>query len=100
MFLWEVCLFPLGYKLRYAIVDRWGGLGATRVKIMTLSVSSRTMGTSVLGRRAKTWRSGRTTIPFRNEEKVLADAPHLPLWVKYTRYGKTYPAGEIIAVVN
>jgi len=91
----------LGYKLRYAIVDRWGGHGTTRVKPMTLSVSSRTTEVSVLGKRdvykVAIWPDDNS---FQIDEKVLADGPHFPLWVKYTRDGKTYPPSEVVAIID
>jgi len=37
---------------------------------------------------------------FRIREKVLAESPHFPVWVEYTRDGKTYPPSEVIAVVS
>lgn len=91
----------VGYKLRYAMVDRWGGHGTTRVKPMTLSVSSRTTEISVLGKhdvyKLAIWPDDNS---FRIDEKVLADGPHFPLWVKYTREGKTYPPSEVVIIVD
>jgi hypothetical protein len=91
----------VGYKTRYAIVDRWGGHGSTRLKTVTLSVSKRTTENTPFGRH------GIYEVlikpddgSFQIEEKVLAQAPHFPVRVIYTRDGKTYPASEVIAVVS
>jgi hypothetical protein len=98
-----VAALPLavGYRTRYAIVDRWGGNGASRVKAVVLSVGKRTTEqTSV----------GKVDIyellikpdddSFQIREKVLAESPHFPLRVEYTRDGKPYPPSEVIAMIS
>jgi hypothetical protein len=90
----------IGYKTRYAIVDRWGGHGSTRVKTVTLSVSKRTTENTLFGRH------GIYEVlikpddgSFQISEKVLVRRPHFPVRVEYTREGKTYPVSEVVAVV-
>jgi hypothetical protein len=97
-----VARLPLavGYKMRYAIVDRWGGHGSTRVKAMTLSVSNRShKNTAALG---EVEMYDVLIKPddgsFQICEEVFASGPHFPVRVEYTREGKTYPASEVIAV--
>ena len=95
-----VARLPLtvGYKKHYAIVDRWGGHASTRVKAMTLSVSSQSQ---------KTTPTGMLDVyevlirpddgSFQISEQVFARGPHFPVRVEYTRDGKTYPASEVIS---
>jgi len=91
----------VGYKTRYAVVDRWGGHGSTRVKTVTLSVSKRTIENTPFGRH------GLYEVlikpddgSFQIREKVLVQTPHFPVRVEYTRDGNTYPASEVLAVVS
>jgi hypothetical protein len=90
-----------GYKLRYAVVDRWGGHEASRVKTVILSVLEKSTEDTSIGRREiyeLLIRSEDNS--FRIKEKVLAESPHYPVWVEYTRDGKTYPASEVILLVD
>jgi hypothetical protein len=66
----------VGYQKRYAIVDRWGGHGGTRLKMVTLSVPKRTTEYTSLGKR--------------DIYDVLIK----------TDDGKTYPASEVSAIVS
>jgi len=91
----------VGYKTRYAIVDRWSGHGSTRVKTVTLSESKRTTENTPFGKHD----TYEVLIKpddgsFQIREKVLAQTPHFPVRVEYTRDGKTYPASEVVAVVS
>lgn len=98
-----VASLPLtvGYKKRYAIVDRWGGYGSTRVKTVTLSVSERATEDTSLGRRdIYDVLIKPDDGSFQIKAKVLVQNPHYPVRVEYTRDGKTYPASEVSAVVN
>jgi hypothetical protein len=98
-----VASLPLavGYKKRYAIVDRWGGHGSTRVKTVTLCVSERATEDTSLGKRdIYDVLIKPDDGSFQIKEKVLAQNPHFPVRVEYTRDGKTYPASEVWAVVN
>jgi hypothetical protein len=90
-----------GYKTRYAVVDRWGGHGSGRVKAVTLSVSKMSTDNTSLGEREiYELLIKAEDDSFRIREKVLAESPHFPVWVEYTRDGKTYPPSEVIAVVS
>jgi len=89
----------LGYRVRYTIVDRWSGRGANRVKTVTLSVLRRSMENTSLGRRE----IYQLVIEaedgsFQIKENVLADDPHYPVRVEYTRDRKTYPASEVVSL--
>jgi hypothetical protein len=98
-----VARLPLtvGYKTHYAIVDRWGGHGSTRVKAMTLSVSSRVNKDTALGKLDVYEVLIRPDDgSFQVREEVFAHGPHFPVRVEYTREGKTYPASEVIAFVS
>jgi hypothetical protein len=98
-----VARLPLtvGYKTHYAIVDRWGGHGSTRVKAMTLSVSNRFQKNTALGRLELYEVLIRPEDgSFQISEEVFARAPHFPVRVEYTREGKTYPASEVIAFAS
>lgn len=98
-----VARLPLsvGYKMRYAIVDRWGGQSSTRVKAMTLSVSNRFQKNTSMGSLEVYELLIRPDDgSFQISEQVLAHAPHFPVWVEYTREGKTNPASEVIAFVS
>lgn len=91
----------VGYRKRYAIVDRWCGHGATRLKMVTLSVLQRAIEDTSLGKRdVYDLAINPDDRSFQIKEKVLAESPHLPVRVEYTRDGKTYPASEVIAVVS
>jgi hypothetical protein len=90
-----------GYETRYVIVDRWGGHGSGRVKAVTLSVSKISVDNTSLGEREICELLIKAADnSFRIREKVLTESPHFPVWVEYTRDGKTYPASEVIAVVS
>ncbi|MGH9828092.1 MAG: hypothetical protein ACREDR_33130 [Blastocatellia bacterium] len=98
-----VAMLPLkrGYKVQYSIVDGWGGHRGTRVKAVTLSV---------LGQITKDTHLGKRSVynvlikpdddSFRIREEVLAESPHLPVSVEFTRDGKTYPMSEVIGVAS
>lgn len=89
------------YKLRYSIVDRWSGREASRVKTLTLSVLQKSTEDTSIGRREiyeLLIRSEDNS--FQIKEKVLAESPHYPVWVEYIRDGKTYPASEVISLVD
>jgi hypothetical protein len=91
----------VGYKTRYAIVDRWGGHCDTRVKKVTLFVSKRTIEDTALGKHDIYELVIRPDDDsFLVREKVFAESPHFPVWVEYTRDGKTYPVSVVIAVVS
>lgn len=91
----------VGYTVRYAIVDRWGGHGATRVKTVTLSVLQRITEDTLLGKQDiyQVLLRGDDD-SFQIKEKVLAKSPHFPISVEYTREGKTYPKSEVITIVS
>jgi hypothetical protein len=98
-----VARLPLtaGYKTRYAIVDRWGGHGSTRVKTITLSVSKRAIRDTALGKLAiyeVLISPGDGSFQIR--EEVFVEGPHFPVRVEYTREGKTYPASEVVVFVS
>lgn len=98
-----VARLPLavGYKTHYAIVDRWGGHGSTRIKATTLSVSNQFQKNTALGRLEVYDVLIRPDDgSFQISEQVFARAPHFPLRVEYTREGKMYPASEVIAFVS
>ena len=98
-----VARLPLavGYKKHYAIVDRWGSHGSTRVKAMTLSVSNQFQKNSAMGRLAVYEVLIRPDDgSFQIREQVFARGPHFPVRVEYTREGKTYPASEVIAFAD
>ena len=98
-----VARLPLavGYKTHYAIVDRWGGHGSTRVKAMTLSVSNQFQKNTALGKLEVYDVLIRPDDgSFQISEQVFARGPHFPVRVEYTREGKTYPASEVIAFVS
>jgi hypothetical protein len=98
-----VARLPLavGYKTHYAIVDRWGGHGSTRVKAMTLSVANQFQKNTPLGMRDVYDVLIRPDDgSFQISEQVFARGPHFPVRVQYTREGKTYPASEVIAFVS
>lgn len=89
------------YKVRYAIIDRWGGHDSGRIKTVTLSVLKRSTEETSLGK------LGIYDIliradddSFQIREKVLAEGPHYPVRVEYTREGKTYPASEVVSLVT
>lgn len=98
-----VARLPLavGYKTQYAIVDRWGGHGRTRVKAMTLSVSSQFHRNTALGSLEVYDVLIRPDDgSFQITEQVFARGPHFPVRVEYRREGKMYPASEVIAFVS
>src|SRR5215469_263227 len=98
-----VARLPLavGYKTHYAIVDRWGGHGSTRVKAMTLYVSNQSQKNTALGRLEVYDVLIRPDDgSFQISEQVFTRGPHFPVRVEYTREGKTYPASEVIAFVS
>jgi len=90
----------MGYQLRYHIVDRWDGQGASRLKAVTLSV---------LGRRTEETKLGRRDVfvvqvkpedrSFQITEDVLAAAPHFPVGMEYVR-GKLKVRSEVIALTT
>ena len=87
------------YKIRYAVIDRWGGHGSGRAKPVTLSVLNRSTGETPLGKRAIYDILIRAEDDsFQIKEKVLAENPHYPVRVEYTRDGKTYPASEVVSM--
>ena len=91
----------IGYKKHYAIVDRWGGHGSTRVKTVTLSVSHQFQKNTALGRLEVYDVLIRPDDgSFQIREQVFARSPHFPVRVEYTREGKTYPASEVIAFAS
>jgi hypothetical protein len=91
----------IGYKKHYAIVDRWGGHGSTRVKAVTLSVSNRFPKNTALGNLEVYEVLIRPDDgSFQIREQVLARGPHFPVRVEYSRDGKTYPVSEVIAFVS
>lgn len=90
-----------GYKARYAIVDRWGGYEISRVKTITLAVVKTSTENTSLGRRE----IYKILIhpeddSFQIKEIVLAESPHYPVRVEYTREGKTFPASEVLALTS
>ena len=90
-----------GYKIQYFIVDRWSGNGSTRLKRITLSVLDRANENTLLGQRdildvlIKPEDGS-----FQIKEKILAQMPHFPVKVEYTREGKTYPPSEVVAIIH
>jgi hypothetical protein len=91
----------VGYKTQYMLVDRWGGHDSSRVKMVTLSVSRKMTENTAMGRHDLYEVFIRPDDnSFRIKEKVFAESPHFPVWVEYTRAGKTYPASEVIAMVK
>jgi len=90
-----------GYKARYAIVDRWGGHDKGRVKTITLTVIRKSIEHTPLGRREiYEILIQPEDDSFRIKEKVLAESPHYPLRVEYTREGKTFPASEVLSLAS
>ena len=98
-----VASLPLavGYKKRYAIVDRWAGHGSTRVKTLSLSVSEKATKDTALGKREVFELSiSPDDNSFQIRERVLVESPHFPVWVEYRRDGKTYPISEVTSIVS
>jgi hypothetical protein len=93
--------FAVGYRTRYAIVDRWGGHGASRVKAVALSVGKRATEQTSLGQLdIYELLIQPDDDSFQIREKVLANSPHFPVRVEYTRNGKVYPPSEVIAMTS
>lgn len=91
----------VGYRTRYAIVDRWGAHGASRVKAVVLSVGKRTTEQTSLGKLdiyELLIRPDDDSLQIR--EKVLAESPHFPVRVEYTRDGKAYSPSEVTAMTS
>ena len=90
-----------GYKARYAIVDRWSGHDRSRVKTITLSVLKTSIENTSLGRREiYEILIQPEDDSFQIKEKVLAEPPHYPVRVEYTREGKTFPASEVLSLAS
>jgi hypothetical protein len=90
-----------GYRIRYAMVDRWSGHEKSRLKTVTLAVLKRSTEDTSLGRREiYEILIQPEDYSFEIRERVLAGGPHYPVRVEYTRAGKTYPASEVISLMN
>jgi len=90
-----------GYNVRYRIVDRWSGHESTRVKMVTLEVLKKAVEDTSLGRReVYELLIKPQDNSFQIKERVLVESPHYPVWVEYTREGKTYPVSEVASLVT
>ena len=80
----------LGYTTRYQLVDRWSGEGSARLKTVTLSVLSRSIVTTALGRQDTYEVLIRPDDgSFQIKKRVRAKVPHFPITVEYIRQGRT-----------
>jgi hypothetical protein len=90
----------VGYHKRYAIVDRWGGHDNGRLKMVTLIVPNRSKQNTSIGKRdVYDVLIKPDDGSFEIKEKVLAETPHYPVRVEYSRNGKAYPRSEVRAIV-
>jgi hypothetical protein len=88
----------LGYKLSYEIVDRWSGRDNSRLKKMTMGVTSRGVIETAMGKRD----SFEVVIrpedrSFEIRESVLAEGLHWPVRMTYIR-GSAKVNSEVLAI--